>query len=477
MKHIVIYLISEWDFPLSTVGKDRNYLAKTSLDLLPHEKATTSELTTMPPYGATLAGNVLRDLKRDDFIGLLDEYMLQIPILEKIELLINQYPVEEFTLYFSVYVFNNDRTANVINELKQKFNNIKIVVGGAFAEHFTNNKNIDAVIIGDAETGLAEYFEHNNRITYAPKADQNQVLVDFSIINNDILYNHGVINSMRGCKFRVNESRTCVFCSMPETSLRLRKPDVILLEMAKEANTLGTEWFFDGSDSFVISKKWLKEFSNTRKKLIETGYTILKELKIFTYVNPSDVKDAEIPNLLFECGTRKVFFGIESGDDTILKNMNKPKATVKSNLNALKLFVGSNIEIRFGIVLGIGETEETLLNTYNFLKELNTIKDLNIVSVVLSVVIVLPGSVLYNNMLAETNRFSQEYKQKITEIDTKLKNGNGITKYEIDVLSRIYLQSYNHVSFDRIFEWKQKMEDLLIDRDIDLWTFGGYRKK
>jgi len=57
MKHIVIYLISEWDFPLSTVGKDRNYLAKTSLDLLPHEKATTSELTTMPPYGATLAGN------------------------------------------------------------------------------------------------------------------------------------------------------------------------------------------------------------------------------------------------------------------------------------------------------------------------------------------------------------------------------------------------------------------------------------
>lgn len=477
MKHIVIYLKSEWDLPLAFTESERLKLAEKSLDLLPHECAVTSELTTMPPYGATLAGTILKKLVPEgDFLGIYDEYMLKIPIEEIIKDLYKTYN-ENFTFFFSVYVFNNDCTVRLIEKLKQTYSNCFIVVGGAFSEHFINNKFVDTVIIGDAETGLPSYFKSKEKVIVAEKANPNEVELDFTLLKNDIKYNQGVINSMRGCKFRVKESRSCIFCSMFESSLRMRKPEIVLKEMAKEAIVLGVEWFYDGADSFVVSKKWLKEFSETRRFLISNGYPILENLKVFAYVNPSDVKDEEIPKLLFECGIRRVFFGVESGDDSVLLEMNKPKATVNANMKAFKIFQNSNIEIRFGIILGIKEDDSTLQNTFNLISSLDNYVNLNIVSVVLSVVIVLPGSVIYQNLLSNKYNISEIELNQIKDIDKNLKNGFGITKYEIDILSRIFLVRNNNISFEKLLNWKKNMEELLINKNIGLWTFGGYRRK
>ncbi len=72
MKYAVIYVKSEW------AGKG---VAP------PPRHSTLAELETMPPYGATIAGNVLRNLRGDDFIGVLDEYTTGTPIEDAIDCL------------------------------------------------------------------------------------------------------------------------------------------------------------------------------------------------------------------------------------------------------------------------------------------------------------------------------------------------------------------------------------------------------
>ncbi|MBI2968928.1 MAG: radical SAM protein [Bacteroidetes bacterium] len=478
MKYAVIYLKSEWSQPLSEDVTNRGKIKGNSCDtILSLPKGVSpAGLVTMPPYGATIAGNVLHKLKQEDFIGVFDEYMLHADIEDMIKDIYISNKHESLTLFFSVYVFNNDRTIKIIEWIKICFKDILVVIGGPFAEYFICNKNVDSVIIGDAETGIREYLEKKSKLIFAEKANPNEFQIDFTVIKKDREYEEGVINSMRGCKYRTSESKGCVFCSMKEYTLRLRDPELILKEMAREAEDLSTVWFFDGSDSFVASKKWLKKFSTIRSKLISDGYEILEKLKIYAYVNPSDVIDKEVTDLLYHCGIRKVFLGIESGDSTVLVTMSKPKASVEFNRRALKLFEGSNIELRLGIVIGIGEDENTLLNTYNFLKDLKQHKELKVVSVVLSPVLVLPGSKLYQNLISNKYKMKGQDLLIIQEINDQLKQGNGITKNFINIISRIYHETNNNISYEKLLVWIDKMNEMLIKQNIGIWVFDGFNK-
>lgn len=480
MKYAVLYLKSEWNRHLSEVFmiKDSSVKENHIETIFPlPEYISPAGLHTMPPYGATIAGNVIRKLKQEDFVGVFDENMVQINIEDVIKKLYFINNEENLTLFFSVYVFNNDRTVKMIEWIKLHFTNISIVIGGPFAEYFIRNLNVDSVIIGDAETGIRKYFENDVKVIFAEKANPDELLVDFSVIIKDFQYQEGVISSMRGCKYRTSENRGCTFCSMKEYKLRLRNPELILKEMAKEAVDLGIEWFFDGSDSFVISKKWLKDFSNIRLKLISGDYGILNNLNTFAYVNSSDVTDKEVPILLYKCGIRKVFLGIESWNSITLNKMGKPNASVEHNLRALKLFEGIDIELRLGIVLGIGEDENTLTNTYNFLKDLKQNKELHIGSVVLSPVLVLPGSKLYHDLITNKDEMKDQDFLKIQEINDQLECGNGITKNSINIISKIYLETNNHISIEKLWEWINKMNSVLIDQNIGIWVFDGFNDK
>lgn len=436
--------------------------------------ASLSELDTMPPYGATIAGNTLRDHKGRDFIGVLDEYAMEADLEEAVDGLCSACGGEPLSLFFSVYVFNNDRVVRLAAALKRRYPDIRIVAGGPFAEYLEANSDFDGVIIGDAETGIPDFLANGRRVTLAAKADPNNLLVDFSVLRIDRRYAHGVANSMRGCRYRTAAGGGCVFCSMRETKLGMRTPELVLREMAREAEVLGVEWFYDGADSFVFSKGWLREFARVRSKLASDEHSILRRLKVFAYANPSDIRDEDVPRLLYDCGVRRVFLGLESASDDVLGRISKPKASVEANHRALALLGGSGLEVRVGIVLGVGETEDTLATNYDFLRALAAYRDLRVMSVVLSPVMVVPGSTLYRDMVSNELSMGAADKAEVQLIHDQVTRGGGITKQQINRLSQIYVECSTGLTWDRLLEWKRRMDEVLVAQNVGVWMFGGY---
>jgi hypothetical protein len=73
--------------------------------------------------------------------------------------------------------------------------------------------------------------------------------------------------------------------------------------------------------------------------------------------------------LMKESGCMGVFLGIESGSDRILKNMNKV-ASVERYLNGISLLKENEIVTYGSFIIGFpGETDETVRETLDFIKE------------------------------------------------------------------------------------------------------------
>lgn len=69
---------------------------------------------------------------------------------------------------------------------------------------------------------------------------------------------------------------------------------------------------------------------------------------------------------MYDAGCRRVYFGIESGDDAVLKLMNK-KITAEEARHAVIAAHGAGLEVgAFFILFYPGETNQTVLNTLHF---------------------------------------------------------------------------------------------------------------
>jgi len=88
--------------------------------------------------------------------------------------------------------------------------------------------------------------------------------------------------------------------------------------------------------------------------------------------NALHLQDVEICKMLADSGCYRVFIGVESGSDFMLKQMNKPqtKEIVRTAINNVKST--KQIRIRASLMVGFpGETWETLDESINFLLDLD----------------------------------------------------------------------------------------------------------
>lgn len=167
----------------------------------------------------------------------------------------------------------------------------------------------------------------------------------------------GLIEGGRGCIYN------CTFCSEPLRPFRLRSPKNVVKEIAQLYIRYGTRDFGFNMSSFLHSKKWAKEVCNLIKKF---GL----DITFSCYVNANQI-DKETVKMLKSAGCRALDFGLESGDYTTLKKMNKI-----SNLNlekvkeAASIIKSHKIFFRTGIIIGSpGETLEQMKNSFKLLRE------------------------------------------------------------------------------------------------------------
>lgn len=204
------------------------------------------------------------------------------------------------------------------------------------------------------------YFKAGKGYRSTPMIRENNQLseerVDWSLFR-DSVGEYVDIRTVISCPF------SCAFCGSPAHSgeyqtLSARAIEDELSQVARIESLKGLS-FID--DTFNVPAKRFKEILRMMKR---NRYNLdwISNLRC-------QFADREMAELMKECGCRGVFLGIESGNDQVLKNMNKA-ASVEKYLNGVSLLKEYGIVTFGSFVIGFpGETHDTVRDTIRFIEE------------------------------------------------------------------------------------------------------------
>ena len=188
----------------------------------------------------------------------------------------------------------------------------------------------------------------------------------------------------RGCPFG------CTFCASELTlgsKFRMHSAEYVLQEIDLLVREYGVKHLVFVDDCFTVNKKRLKTIC---QEIIEREYHI--SWHCFARV---DTVNEELLKVMRQAGCFSLLFGIESGNDDILKNVHK-KLTLSQAEETLRIANRLGFKTVCGFIIGLpGETKDTIQDTINFAKKLNpTIASFNFL-------IPFPGTEIYNESYKE----------------------------------------------------------------------------
>lgn len=156
---------------------------------------------------------------------------------------------------------------------------------------------------------------------------------------------------------------SCAFCGFPEHAGKYQTADIQAIEgelnRLNEVKSAKNIHFID--DTLNVPGK---RFRNLLRMLIKNRYTF----KWYSQFR-CQFADEETVALMKESGCEGVFLGLESGNDHILKNMNKA-ASVEAYLKGIELLKKYEILAYGSFIIGFpGETRETVQDTVRLIEE------------------------------------------------------------------------------------------------------------
>ena len=273
-------------------------------------------------------------------------------------------------------------------KLRKHHPQMKILIGGAFANEQTINSTINDFEIKMRKFGLdyvlhafnsdedfpallkahqqdkgflqvsnLAYFNKSGEFRTTPKVWKDPTLnskpmlwkdVDLSFVNRTIQ-----LRAASGCPF------SCAFCSYPDTAGGHFVMELELIEQQlRDIQSLG---FVDRiifiDDTFNVP---IRRFKEILKILCKFNFEWFSFLRV-QYI------DEEVAKLMKESGCRGVYLGIESANDTVLENMNK-KVSKEKFLRGMAHLKKYEITTFAAFVIGFpGETQETIDENIDFL--------------------------------------------------------------------------------------------------------------
>lgn len=202
------------------------------------------------------------------------------------------------------------------------------------------------------------------------------------------------IVSTRGCPY------ICKFCASPifwGRSFRSRSPKKVVEEIEYLVKNFGVKEIHFEDDNLTLRREHIIEICNL---ILE------KNIKI-SWATPNGIRadrvDREVLSLMKKAGCYYVVFGIESGNQNILENINK-KETLEDIKKAVELAHELDIMTQGFFILGLpGETEETIKNSINFAKSIPLDRAQFLI------LDLLPGSALW---LEHKDEYAADYKKE-----------------------------------------------------------------
>lgn len=180
-----------------------------------------------------------------------------------------------------------------------------------------------------------------------------------------------------GCPFN------CDFCSRPVFGnlFRRRNLDVVFAEIG-QIRRLGYDSLWIADDNFTLDINFLREFCR-RIAGRKIQWSCLSRVTGI---------DQEMTGLMKASGCRRIYLGLETGNENTLELMKK-KATLEEGKNAVHLFHKAGIDVAAFFIVGYpGETIPSIEDTFRFAL------DLPLDAISFNVPYPLPGSQLFERV-------------------------------------------------------------------------------
>jgi radical SAM superfamily enzyme YgiQ (UPF0313 family) len=356
----------------------------------------------------------------------------------------------------SSFTYSINDTLLLSKWIKKADPEIKIILGGVHVTQLPDeaikDDNVDFVMRGEGEYSLRDlitghnlddikglvYKDKNNQVRMHPEfgivAELDELptlaydLVDMSkyypIAGQCHRFPAGAMITSRGCPGR------CIYCSSSVSGkkIRYRSEKKIINEIKYLINNYGIKEIIFMDDVFTSNKDRLLNFcqmvQDEKIDIVWDCYSRVQHV------------DEEILREMKKGGCSQLSFGVESGDEHVLKSIKKGQ-TLDQVRRKVALSKKAGLETRTSFIIGLpADTKESMQKTIDFAIEL----DPHLVSFYIATP--FPGTEMYdwavkNNKLLIKNWSLYDHAHHILNIP-------GATPEEIDALYKLAYKSFYH---------------------------------
>jgi len=286
---------------------------------------------------------------------------------------------------FSIITPNYPVAKINIKQLRVKYKNIKIIAGGVHSTLFPKDlleDGVDVVVKGEGEQVIVElveclihnnslenlegiaYINNNSKIVINESNRKKVNLKDIPIVDRNLFnlqkYTHHSMIASRGCPYR------CKFCcnysgTILQKGTSVKKYDDIIYEMKYLEEKFNAKDIFFADDIFLIRKQDILDFC---KEYNEAGLSVewVGQMR-------ADTIDEEIAQAIYKAGCKRIYFGVESGSENILKSTLK-RLTKQQLLNGINYAKNAGIRVKTGWIYGLPGTIEEQYESIDFMLEM-----------------------------------------------------------------------------------------------------------
>ena len=269
---------------------------------------------------------------------------------------------------------------HVVTKIKQLNANCKISIGGTRAVAYSQNKNVDYILIGFSEgsiVNLANHLFNQTPLTNAVRNLWGITVIDdrraeshdfkntaFKWVDSDIINAKVLpIEIARGCVFK------CKFCSYPMNGKQnldfVKDIDVLREELQSNYDRYGIYTYSIVDDTF--------NDNDYKIDLILAAVQQLTFQPIFwAYIRLDLLHSKQHFDKLYAIGVRACYFGIETLNKKAGAIVGKgmiPEKQIQT-LQELRNTYGNKIALHGSFIIGLpGETIENVTNTFNLVMD------------------------------------------------------------------------------------------------------------
>lgn len=203
------------------------------------------------------------------------------------------------------------------------------------------------------------YIDHLGTIKFTVREPENNSLedniIDWNQFRDHLAGRSSLVRTARSCAYK------CEFCCYPLMAGDLTTTNVAIVEKElRQLHDLGVRYLHFVDDTFNIPKQRFKDIC---QMMINNNF----EFKWTSFFRCGNADEEQI-ELAAKSGCIGVELGIESGDNTVLKNMNKVATQEKYLLRISQLHKVGIMTYCMLFIGYPGETEQTVMNTFQFVE-------------------------------------------------------------------------------------------------------------